>query len=118
MVHLILVLERVRFKKKNDFKVPNIVKFFPVVGSLLFSVGACGEGVAVGPHWAGVPQTTHRSRDFDDDDDGDVGVGDDDGDVGGDDDGDVGGDDDGDVLVMMMVVVAIGVRTLDNTHNT
>ena len=84
MVHLILVLERVRFKKNSDFKVPNIVKFFPVVGSLLFSVGACGEGVAVGPHWAGVPQTTHRSRDFDDEDDGDV-----------------GGDDDGDVLVVV-----------------
>ena len=44
-----------------------------------YRVGAC-EGVALVPHWAGVPQTTHRTRDH----------GGDGGDDGGDDDG--GGD--------------------------
>ena len=51
--------------------------FLSKVGSLLSvlsSVGAC-EGVALVPHWAGVPQTTHRTRDHG----GDGGSGDDDG---------------------------------------
>ena len=63
--------------------------FLSKVGSLLSvlsSVGAC-EGVALVPHWAGVPQTTHRTRDRggdDGDDDGGGGGGGGDDDDGGD----------------------------------